>query len=80
MIAVKHTEMLEVGNVKAQNSGGPHGLPENEENVLRDSSKSSISEVSKVAGVGERTVKRAKQALQIAPEKADAMISGETTT
>ena len=66
-IAVKHTVMLEVGNVKAQNSAASSDVPK------------TIDEVAKVAGVSKPTVDRVKKALDIAPEKADAMIAGETT-
>ena len=66
-IAVKHTVMLEVGNVKAQNSGTQDCVPK------------TVDEVAKVAGVSKRTVDNVKKALEVAPEKSDAMISGETT-
>lgn len=67
VIAVKHTEMLEVGDVATQKDARSDDRPQ------------SNDEVAKVAGVGEKTVRRAKQALSVAPEKADAMIAGETT-
>ena len=67
-IAVKHIEMLEVGdNQHREKEGGQHCPPK------------SVDEVAKIAGVSPRTVKNTKRALEIAPEKADAMISGETT-
>ena len=68
VIAVKHTEMLgRGGDRKSEEIKGPDG-------PLK-----TIDEVAKVAGVGRNTVRRAKQALSIAPDKADAMIAGETT-
>ena len=67
-IAVKHTVMLEHGgDRKSEQIKGPDG-------PLK-----TIDEVAKVAGVSRNTVKRVKKALEIAPEKADEMISGETT-
>ena len=54
------------------------GRPKQDKNVPRGTIKSS-KDVAKEAGVSEPTVRRAKQALSVAPEKADAMISGKTT-
>ena len=63
VIAVKHTEMLEVGDVKAQTFGSSHDETEPQ--------PKSRTEVAKVAGVSDKTVERAKKALEIAPEKAE---------
>ena len=66
-IVIKHSKMLTVGDNQYSNEG--------ETRVPPKSSK----EVAKEAGVNEKTVRRAKQALSVAPEKAEAMISGKTT-
>ena len=55
-IVMKHTEMLEVGNVKAQNSG-----------VSRDTPKSA-KEVAKEAGVSRITVARTKKGIDLEPD------------
>ena len=66
VIAVKHTEMLQHGSNRYENKV-----------ETQDCVSKTIDEVAKVVGVSSRTVDNVKQALQIAPEKADAMISGE---
>ena len=53
---MKHTEMLEVGNVKAQTSGVPRGTPK------------SAKDVAKEAGVSKRTVDRTKKAIDLEPD------------
>ena len=67
-IVLKHSEMLKVGDVQTQIDGVPRGTP------LKSS-----KEVAKEAGVSKGTVDRTKKALAVAPEKAEAMISGKTT-
>ena len=66
MIGVKHIEML-----------GHGGDRKSEEIKSQDYDLKTRTEVAKVAGVHPNTVDNAKKALEIAPEKADAMIAGE---
>ena len=64
---MKHTDMLEVGNVKAQTSGVPRGTPK------------SSKDVAKEAGVSKRTVDRTKKAIALDPDKIDEIIEGKVT-
>ena len=66
-IVLKHSDMLEVGNVKAQTSG-----------VSRDTPRSA-KDVAKEAGVSKGTVDRTKKAIALDPDKVDEIIEGKVT-
>ena len=66
-IVMKHTEMLE-----------HPGRPKQDKNVPRGTIKSA-KEVAKEAGVSKRTVDRTKKAMDLEPDKVDAIIEGKVT-
>ena len=67
MIAVKHVEMLGLGDNQYKKEGSSHDEPKTR------------TEVAKVAGVSEPTVKRAKKAIALEPDKVDEIIEGKVT-
>lgn len=68
VIALKHTKMLEHGSnrfeKKVESPDGP---------------SKTLDEVAKETGTSKNTVKRAKKAMQLAPEKVDEMVEGTVT-